>query len=106
MGGAKEFRSRRTRPLDCPLAENDIALYVRRRLEVQLSVKVAVIADLVSLTQHAMNELGPALGVRSENEESGFDVVFCERVENARCRFRIRTIVKCEGNATSITRKL
>ena len=82
------------RVLDRLCAEGEIGAHVGRRLEMELSVKVAVIADRVSLVSDALYEIRPLLGVSPEDEERRANSPRFERVENERSRVGIRAVVK------------
>ena len=64
----------------------------------QLAMEVAVIAELVSFDDSAVNDVGPAFGMPPENEESRLHTELPKCVENARSGVRIRAIVEREGN--------
>jgi hypothetical protein len=57
-------------------------------------MKVAVIPKLVAFLRHASHELGPPLGVTSQNEEGRMHAFLRERVENKRSGVWIRAIVE------------
>src|SRR5262249_11585016 len=81
--------------------ELEIVAHIARRLEVQLPMVVAVIADGVALGRHPADELGPALSVSAQHEEGGADAALGERVEDGRRRVGVRAVVEGEGhNAT------
>ena len=79
----------------CP--ELEIAPHVARRLEMQLPMVVAVVADGVALFGDPAYDRRPSLGVSPEDEERGFNAALFQSVEDRRSRQRIRTIVKGEG---------
>ena len=90
MRRAEEPWVRRRRALDRRGAALEVIANVGRRLEVQLAVIVAVIADRVAFVGDARHEIGPLLGVSAENEERGLDSALAERVENQRRRVGVR----------------
>ena len=95
-----------TGPLDSALTQLDIALYVRWRLEMELSVEVSVIADLMTFACDAPNQIGPSLGVCAKNEEGRFHPVLSQSVENSRCGIRVGPVIERERNCAACAGKL
>src|SRR5262245_19033238 len=100
----RRFHSRRTLDHRCPARE--IVSDVRRRLEVQLAVEVAVIANRVAFIGDAFDQIRPALRVSSENEKGRLHPASAKRVENRRCRVGIGPVVEGERNSAAARREL
>jgi hypothetical protein len=88
----------RTGSLDRALAQPQIALHVERRFEMQLPMKVSVIAELMALGHRAMHDVGPALSVSSKNEERCLNAELAERIENSRSCVGVWPIIERERN--------
>src|SRR5258706_10045643 len=98
MRRAEKMRRGCTRSHNRAFSEEHVATNVAGRFEMQLSVEVSVISNLMTFVHRAVNELGPSFRVPAENEEGRFDAVFGERVENAWSRIGIRTVVESQGD--------
>ena len=57
---------------------------------------VGVISDLVAFRHDPPNESRIIFGVYTDEKERGFHFRCFQNVENLRCPFRIRPVVKCD----------
>ena len=90
------------RTLDRVRSAREVVAHVGRRTTMQFAVPIPVIAELMTLVGHALDEVRPFLDVAAEHEERGRHTFPFEDVEDQRCRPRIRPVV--EGNARDGTR--
>src|SRR5206468_10568682 len=86
-------RRRRASPLDRPDSQSNVATHIERTLELQLSVEVSVIPELMTFVRDTSYELRPALGVTSQHEESRSNSLFGESVEYQRRCVRVRSVI-------------
>ena len=70
--------------------------------ELQLSMEVAVIPELMPLVRDSPYELWPALGVTSQHEKSRSHPFLGERIEYERRRVRIRSVIESQRHDFSI----
>ena len=97
---------RGTRPFDCTLSECDVASHVMWRAEMQLAMKIPVIAELMSFANGTMYEVRPTLRMAAENKKRGAHTVLAECIENPRRRIRIGTIVERQRDFALVRRKV
>ncbi len=103
MRRAEEPRRPCSRTLDSSLAESDVPANIERGLEVQLAVKVSVIADLMALVRHTTHKLRPALSMRTEDEERGANPLISKRIENLRRCVGIRPVIERQRNLADVS---
>jgi hypothetical protein len=96
MWSAEITGRRRTRSLDRPDSQPNVAAHVEGTLELELAMEVAVIPELMAFLRHAPHELGPTLGVTSQDEKRRMDSFFGERVEDQRSGIWVRAIIEGE----------
>ena len=106
MWCTEEMRRWGTRPFDCALPERDVASHVMRRAEMQLAMKIPVIAELMSFANSTMYEVGPTLRMAAQNKKRGAHTVLAECVENPWRRIRIGTIVERQRNFSFVRWKM
>jgi hypothetical protein len=92
--GAKIPRRRRARTSDRAESKPDIAVHVKRTLEVELLVEVSMIADLMPLVRDPSHQPRPALSVAAEDKKGRAHTLFREGVEDGRSSVRIWTVVE------------
>src|SRR5690242_5053097 len=100
---AKVRRAHAARVDNSLRSELQVISHIARRLEMQLAVIVAVIANRVALAGDAAHEIGPPLRVTSENEKRRLRAARREGVEYRRGRVGIRSIVESERDDRLIT---
>ena len=57
-----------------------------------------VIADFVPFRNNLFYDLFVTADIFAYDEESRLNVIFSQNVENQRCFFAMRTVIKCEGD--------
>src|SRR5688572_13848597 len=72
----------------------------------ELSMKVSVIANLMTFPHRSINELRPALGMRAKDEKRGLNFMFAELVENSGSSVRIGTVIERECHIVGFFRKM
>jgi hypothetical protein len=93
----------RTSAPNRPQPKADVTAHVKRTLEVELPMEVAMIAELMTFMRDPSHEVRPTLRVTAQDEKCCAHAFLGESVEDSWGRIGIRAIVEGESDNFSIT---